>query len=95
MATFEAKDGKRVRTPKGIVNFKGGILETDDKEVIEALRKALDVTESDGADNDDSSENSKLTKAQIIEVLKAKEAEFDESMKKADLLKILDGLEEE
>ena len=45
MATFKAKAGKMVRTPKGVLTFRDETLEHDDKDVIEALRKAKGVEE--------------------------------------------------
>jgi len=48
MATFKSYVGKKVATPSGVVEFKAEELSTDDKEVIEALKKAKDVSESGG-----------------------------------------------
>ena len=45
MAIFKAVVGKQVRTPRGVLTFKSGELETTDKDVIAALNKAKGVVE--------------------------------------------------
>lgn len=48
MATFKSYVGKKVATPSGVVEFKSEEFSTDDKEAIDALKKAKDVSESSG-----------------------------------------------
>lgn len=96
------QDGMRVGDTRGkYAHFVGGVFETDDKEVIEYLRKlpSFGVDFFEVPENEEpaqSSQNSgpnleSLTKKELVEHAKGKGIEVDESLTKAELVERLKG----